>query len=181
MLSAVVLSFLYCLARRALALVRVHRMDALAKDAEILVLRHQLVVLRRQVPRARFNGADRALVARLASLVPKERWRSFLVTPQTVLDWHRGLVRTALDLPHRRPGRPPLADGARRAHLPPNEGEPKLGLPTHRWRTEEAWHPRLERERCRCAPPAPPPSGVAAPGPSWPGAPPRPSGSHLGH
>jgi len=85
------LSFLYQLVRRLLGLVRDHRRDAFSKDAEIMVLRHQVAVLRRQVGRPRFSWPDRAVVALLASLVPRERWRSFLVTPQTVLDWHRRL------------------------------------------------------------------------------------------
>ena len=104
------LSFLYKLVQYLLGLVRDHRRDALSKDAEILVLRHQLAVLRRQVGRPRFSWSDRALIALLASLVPRERWRSFLVTPQTVLDWHRRPVRRRWTCPHRRPGRPWLAD-----------------------------------------------------------------------
>jgi transposase len=82
----------------------------LSKDAEILVLRHQLAVLRRQVGQPRFSWSERALIALLASLVPRERWRSFPVTPQTVLDWHRRLVRRRRTYPHRRPGRPRLPD-----------------------------------------------------------------------
>jgi hypothetical protein len=87
------LSFLYRLARRVLEGVRVHQTDTLSKDAEILVLRHQLAVLRRQVARPRFTWVDRALVALLAGLVPKDRWSAFLVTPKTILAWHRALVR----------------------------------------------------------------------------------------
>jgi hypothetical protein len=94
------LSFLYRLARRVLEGVRAHQTDTLCKDAEILVLRHQLdaeilvlrhqlAVLRRQVARPRFTWADRALVALLAGLVPKDRWSAFLVTPKTILAWHR--------------------------------------------------------------------------------------------
>jgi hypothetical protein len=60
-------------------------MDAAAKDAEILVLRHQLAVLHRQVAHPRFAWSDRALVGLLAGLVPREHWRSFLVSPQTIL------------------------------------------------------------------------------------------------
>jgi hypothetical protein len=88
----VALSFLYRLLRRTLELVRVHHLGDVAKDAEILILRHQLAVLRRQVARPRYSWSDRAFVALLASVVPRERWRPFLVTPQTVLDWHRRLV-----------------------------------------------------------------------------------------
>jgi putative transposase len=83
-------------------------MNDIAKDAEILVLRHQLAVLRRQVGRPRFSWSDWALVAALARLVPQRRWAAFLVTPETILRWHRTLVRRHWRYPHRRPGRPPL-------------------------------------------------------------------------
>jgi hypothetical protein len=98
----VALSFLYRLFRRVLEAASVRRSDAAAKDAEILVLRHQLAVLRRQVARPRLTWSDRALISMLASLVPRERWGSFLVTPQTILGWHRSLVRKRWTYPHRR-------------------------------------------------------------------------------
>jgi hypothetical protein len=65
----VALSFLYQFLGRVLGLVRAHRRDAFSKDAEILVLRHQLSVLRRQVTKPRFSWSDRALIALLASFV----------------------------------------------------------------------------------------------------------------
>jgi hypothetical protein len=102
------LSFLYRLARRAFELVRVHRMEALAKDMEILVLRHQLSVLGRQVGRPRLTWSDRALIALFSHLVPRERWSCFLVTPSTILEWHRRLVRRRWTYPSCKPGRPPL-------------------------------------------------------------------------
>jgi hypothetical protein len=74
----VALSFLYRLALGALGLIHLHRMDAIAKDAEILVLRHQLAVPHRQV-RPRLTWSDRALIDLFSSLVPRDRWRSFLV------------------------------------------------------------------------------------------------------
>ena len=63
-----------------------------AKDVELAVLRHQLAVLHRQVARPRYRPADRMVLAWLASLLPRERWSVFLVTPGTPLRWHRELV-----------------------------------------------------------------------------------------
>jgi len=59
---------------------------------EIAVLRHQLAVLYRQVPRPRYTPADRTLLAALAKLLPRDRWAVFLVTPTTLLRWHRELI-----------------------------------------------------------------------------------------
>jgi hypothetical protein len=83
-------------------------MKAFAKDVEIVVLRHQLSVLRRQVKKPRLTWSDRALIALLVRLVPRERWSSLFVTPATILDWHRRLVRRRWTYPSRKPGRPPL-------------------------------------------------------------------------
>src|SRR3989441_1941463 len=63
------------------------------KDVEIAVLRHQLAVLHRQVARPRYAPTDRLILATLARLLPGARWSAFLVTPATLLRWHRELVR----------------------------------------------------------------------------------------
>jgi hypothetical protein len=64
-----------------------------AKDVEIAVLRHQLAVLRRQVARPRYTPADRMILATLAKLLPRDLWSVYLVTPSTLLRWHRELIR----------------------------------------------------------------------------------------
>src|SRR5918912_152518 len=76
-----------------------------ADAVEIAVLRHQLAVLRRQVPRPRYSPADRMLLAALAKLLPRERWAVFLVTPATLLRWHRELIARRWTYP--RTGRDP--------------------------------------------------------------------------
>ena len=94
-----------CRSIRLLALFA--RGDA-AKDLEILVLRHQLAVLRRQTPRPKLEPADRALLAALSRVLPRARWSCFFVTPETLLRWHRRLVAGAWTFPHHQTGRPPL-------------------------------------------------------------------------
>ncbi|GAA1282423.1 MULTISPECIES: hypothetical protein [Streptomyces] len=83
----------------------------LAKDAEVLALRHENAVLRRQIARVRYEPADRIWLALLSRLVPREHWRqAFAVTPTTLLRWHRRLVARTWTFPrHRRPGRPSTA------------------------------------------------------------------------
>ena len=93
------------LCRSIQLLVLLARGDA-AKNLEILVLRHQLAVLRRQTPRPRLEPADQALLAAVSCVLPRARWSCFLVKPETLLGWHRRLVANAWTYPHRRPGRP---------------------------------------------------------------------------
>ena len=83
-------SLMYTLTRRAVDLM-VLRGDA-AKDVELLVLRHQVAILRRQVARPGLQPDDRVLLAALSRVLPRERWAAFFVTPATVLRWHRELV-----------------------------------------------------------------------------------------
>src|ERR671923_132318 len=85
--------FLYWALRRLLELFVLMRGEERAKEVEILVLRHELQVLRRQVARPRFRPSDRALLAALSGVLPRERRRSSLVQPATLLRWHRELVR----------------------------------------------------------------------------------------
>ena len=95
--------------RRVLGLaVLVFRGD-LAKDAELLVLRHENAVLRRHAGRVRYEPADRVWFAALARLIPRRRWAEvFPVTPATLLAWHRRLAARKYDTSRRRkPGRPP--------------------------------------------------------------------------
>ena len=79
-----------------------------AKDVEILVLRHELAILRWQVSRPTLTRADRALLTALSRSLPRRAWRVFTFKPETLLRWHRQLVARRWTDSNRRPGRPPL-------------------------------------------------------------------------
>src|SRR6266516_1957001 len=85
-----------------------------SKELEILVLRRELSILRRQVTRPQFAPRDRLLLAALSRVLPRRSWRAFLVRPETLLRWHRRLVAKHWTYPHRPPGRRPIDSGARK-------------------------------------------------------------------
>src|SRR2546421_5058559 len=105
------LSILYRLVRCLVGLIIVLARRDLSKDAELLVLRHENAVLRRQIARVRYTPADRVWLAALSRLLPRWRWSEvFPGAPATILVWHRRLVSRTWDYTaRRRPGRPPTA------------------------------------------------------------------------
>jgi putative transposase len=101
-------SALYVVVCRLLELVVLLGRGDRTKDLEILVLRHELSILRRQVGQPRYAQRDRLLLAALSRVLPRRSWNAFLVRPETLLRWHRRLVACRWTYPHRRPGRPPI-------------------------------------------------------------------------
>jgi putative transposase len=109
-------SVVYLLVRRLLGCLVVLARREVSKDAELLVLRHENAVLRRQTGRVRYQPGDRIRLAALSRLIPRRRWGEvFMVTPATLLAWHRRLVtRTGDYTSRRRPGRPSTAAAIRK-------------------------------------------------------------------
>ncbi len=104
-------SFAYLAVRRLLWLVLLALRTSGSKEIEILVLRYELEILRRNQPRPCLQPADRAWRATLSRLLARERWSAFGVRPGTLLRWHRRLVARHWTYPHHLPGRPPIGVG----------------------------------------------------------------------
>jgi putative transposase len=135
----VIISVVYLLVRCLLGCVTVLSQGPLSKDAELVVLRHENAVLRRQAGRVRYQAADRLWLAALSRLVPRWRWSEvFAVTPATLLAWHRRLVARKCDYAsRRRPGRPSTAAVIRRLVI-------RIATENHAW-----GHRRVQGELVR--------------------------------
>jgi putative transposase len=101
-------SFVYLAVRNLFALVWMLGRPRRSKELEILVLRHELAILRRQTARPKLTRADRALLASLSRSLARPDWVAFSIKPETLLRWHRQLIAHRWTYVHRRPGRPPL-------------------------------------------------------------------------
>lgn len=106
-------SLVYLVACRVFGLVVLLARGERSKELEILVLRHELSILRRQVRRPQFTPGDRLLLAALSRVLPRRSRRAFLVRSETLLRWHRRLVAKHWTYPRRSPGRPPIDDQVR--------------------------------------------------------------------
>ena len=95
-------SFVYSTLRTVAQLMMLCFRSSDAKEIEILVLRHEVEILRRQQLRPRLQPKDRALLAALSRLLPRPRWSAFVVTPGTLLRWHRPMVRRRWTYPNQR-------------------------------------------------------------------------------
>jgi putative transposase len=125
----VLLKIVYLLTCRVLGLAVLVFRGNRAKDAELLVLRHENAVLRRHAGRVRYEPADRVWLAALARLLPRRRWTEiFPVTPATLLAWHRRLAAKRYDMSKRRkPGRPPTSPSITRLVVRLAKENPRWG------------------------------------------------------
>ena len=121
-----IFSVVYLFARCLLRCLMVRARREVSKDAELLVLRHENAVLRRQIGRVRYQSGDRLWLAALSRLIPRHRWGEvFAVTPATLIARHRRLVAGKWDYAsRRRPGRPSTAAAIRKLVIRMAAGNP---------------------------------------------------------
>jgi putative transposase len=117
----------YLALRRLLQIVALCCRSRDFKELEIVVLRHELDILRRQLGRPTLRPADRAFLAAASRLMPRRRWSSFFVTPDTLLRWHRRLVTRRWTYPGRSPGRPSVGAEVRALVLRVARENPRWG------------------------------------------------------
>ncbi|MEU1628429.1 integrase core domain-containing protein [Streptomyces sp. NPDC020096] len=117
----------YLLAARIFAWLALLCRSTAAKNAEILILRHEVAVLRRQITKPTPGWPDRALLAALARLLPRPLRSHRIVTPRTLLTWHQRLVKKKWTQPPS-PGRPPLSDELRDLIIRLGTGNPRWGF-----------------------------------------------------
>jgi putative transposase len=104
----VLVSFVYVVTCWLFRLVLLFGRSERSKELEIILLRHELAILRRQVRRPQLTAPDRLALAALSRLLPRRSWQAFPVRPETLLRWHRLIIARHWTYPRRRPGRPPL-------------------------------------------------------------------------
>ena len=123
------LAVTYMVIRFVLSLVAVLVRGDVSKDVELLVLRYENAVLRRQIARPRYELTDRLWFAALSRLVPRRLWPAvFPVTPATILRWHRRLVaRKWTYTDRRRPGRPSIGAAVKKLILRMARNNPEWG------------------------------------------------------
>lgn len=136
-------SRIYSLLRVVIDLLATSRGDQASLQAEVLVLRRQVLVLERQVKRMRWKPGDRMVLAALRNRLPQSAWAGLLVRPQTVLGWHRSLVRRKWAAYRSRPrrGRPPISAECRQLVLRMAKENPGWGYPRIRGELLKLGHP----------------------------------------
>src|SRR3954466_11084358 len=140
MIPGVSLRLLYLIFQQMVGLVLLMGRTCATKHVELLVLRHEVAVLRRTNPRPRMDWADRAVFAALIRRLPRALRCHRLVTPDMILRWHRRLVRRRWTYPNR----VRTATDRQRTRFPrgaDGPGEPVLGLPANPRRAAQARPP----------------------------------------